>query len=99
MRAKEDFTYVIHELPPAMPLFEFLQSQMNVNDGEMFGNYNMGAGFAIYTPQDAVSETIATAAEHGYTAWHAGKVESGPKRVVIEPAKIMFTATTLGVRR
>ncbi|MDB5182630.1 MAG: Phosphoribosylformylglycinamidine cyclo-ligase [Candidatus Saccharibacteria bacterium] len=98
MRARESFTYRMHELPPAMPLFDFLQAQLQVDKTEMFGNYNMGAGFALYTPQSEVSQAIDTAAEHGYTAWHAGNVEAGPKQVIIEPLNVVFSAASLGVR-
>lgn len=99
MRAREEFTYRIHELPPAMALFDFLKEHLQVDDSEMFGNYNMGAGLAAYTPQDEVERVIAVAAEHGYTAWHAGNVESGSKQVIIEPLKLVFAAASLGVRK
>jgi phosphoribosylformylglycinamidine cyclo-ligase len=99
MRAKEDFTYRIHDLPPAMPLFDFLKKQLQVDDREMFGNYNMGAGFAVYAPQGEVHNIVTVAAEHGYIAWHAGNVETGPKQVIIEPLKLTFAAATLGVRK
>ena len=98
MRAREEFTYRISELPPAMPLFDFLQAQLQVDDAEMFGNYNMGAGFAIYTPQAEIKDVIASAEDEGFTAWHAGRVEKGPKCIVIEPKKIIFEAETLQVR-
>ena len=99
MRAREDFTYRIHELPPAIPLFDFLKGHLQVDDGEMFGNYNMGAGFAIYTPQAEVEQVVSAAEEHGYMAWHAGNVEVGPKQVIIEPLKLVFAAASLGVRK
>ncbi|HTE57404.1 MAG TPA: AIR synthase-related protein [Verrucomicrobiae bacterium] len=98
MRAREDFTYRIHELPPALPLFDFMRDHMGVDVAEMFGNYNMGAGFAVYAPQSEVVEIAATAREHGFMAWPAGTVEAGPKQVIIEPLKVVFGAATLGVR-
>lgn len=99
MRAREEFTYRINELPPAMPLFDFLKDHLQVDDAEMFGNYNMGAGFAVYAPQEEVREIVSTAREHGYMAWHAGSVEAGPKQVIIEPLKLIFSAASLGVRK
>ncbi|HUD10165.1 MAG TPA: AIR synthase-related protein [Candidatus Saccharimonadales bacterium] len=99
MRAREEFTYRMHELPPAMPLFDFLKAQLEVDDEEMFGNYNMGAGFAVYTPKESVPEVIAEAAQQGYAAWHAGNVEKGPKQVIIEPLNLVFAAASLGVRK
>jgi len=99
MRAREEFTYRINELPWSMPIFEFLKDNLQVDYGEMFGNYNMGAGFAIYAPQNEASRVIQTASETGFHAWHAGNVEDGPKQVIIEPLDIVFSAATLGVRK
>jgi len=99
MRAREDFTYRIDELPPAMPLFDFLKDGLGVDDAEMFGNYNMGAGFAIYAARQDVPHVVDEAQQHGFTAWHAGNVEAGPKQVIIEPLKIVFAAVSLGVRK
>ena len=50
MRATKEFSYIINELPPVQPVFNFIQEQTDNDDTEMYGNYNMGAGFAIYTP-------------------------------------------------
>jgi phosphoribosylformylglycinamidine cyclo-ligase len=99
MRAREEFTYRMHELPPAMEIFNFLQQNLQVDDGEMFGNYNMGTGFAIYVPQTEVTEVIASAAEDGFMAWHAGTVEAGPKQVIIEPKKLILAGASLALRK
>ena len=64
----------------------------------MFGNYNMGAGFALYTPEDEIDSAITVAAEQGLDAWYAGPVEKGSKQVVIEPLDLVFPGSTLGVR-
>lgn len=98
MRAREEFTYRINELPPAMPLFDFLQGHLQVDDGEMFGNYNMGAGFALYMPQGKIKKVVAVAEDEGFVAWHAGNVEKGPRRVIIEPQNIVFQGDSLQVR-
>jgi phosphoribosylformylglycinamidine cyclo-ligase len=66
---------------------------------EMFANYNMGAGYAIYTPQSKVKEIVAVAADQGLIAWQAGDVEAGPKQVIIEPKGLVFSGNSLGVRR
>lgn len=98
MRAKEPYTYRMHELPPAMPIFDFLKNQLGVNDAEMFSNYNMGAGFAVFSPESEVDDIIAASAEQGFPAWDAGRVEDGPRRVIIEPKKLIFEAQSLELR-
>ncbi|MDB5183790.1 MAG: Phosphoribosylformylglycinamidine cyclo-ligase [Candidatus Saccharibacteria bacterium] len=99
MRSRQEFTYRMNELAPEVPLFSFMQSEMNVDNAEMYGNYNMGAGWAVYVPQTSVNGVISVAKEHGFTAWHAGNVEDGPKQVIIEPLKLAFTSETLKVRQ
>jgi phosphoribosylformylglycinamidine cyclo-ligase len=99
MRAREQFTYRMHDLPPAMPVFDFLQEHLAVDDVEMYQHYNMGAGFAFYTPQSEIKRTIKVAEDHGFQAWHAGNVEAGPKRLIIEPRKIVFAGASLAVRK
>ncbi len=99
MRSKEEFTYRIKELPPSMPLFDFLQTHLQVDDLEMFGNYNMGAGFAIYVSKSEIDRVLSISAKNGFQAWHAGNVETGPKQVIVEPRGLVFPGSTLGVRK
>jgi phosphoribosylformylglycinamidine cyclo-ligase len=98
MRGKQPFTYRMHELPPELPIFPFLQEHLQVDDAEMFGNYNMGAGFAVYTPQKEVDRTLTVIADQGFTALHAGNVEEGPKQVIIEPKRLVLPGSSLAVR-
>ncbi len=98
MRAKEPFTYRMHELSPRMPIFDFLQEQLRVDDTEMFSSYNEGAGFALYLARREVDRAIAIAADQNLTAWHAGTVENGPKQVIIEPKHLVLPGTSLAVR-
>jgi phosphoribosylformylglycinamidine cyclo-ligase len=100
MRAKQNFTYRMHDLPPAMPVFDFMQEHLDVGDAdaEMFGNYNMGAGYAIYVPQKEVESTIDICEQNEKKAWHAGNVEAGPKQLIIEPKNLVFSGASLAVR-
>ncbi len=98
MRANRDFTYLITQTSPTFPIFDFIQEYSGNNDEEMYGNFNMGAGFAIYLPADQVTKTREIAQKQGLKSWHAGVVQNGPKQVIIQPKKIIFTADTLGVR-
>jgi phosphoribosylformylglycinamidine cyclo-ligase len=98
MRATKDFSYVIHEIPEPHPEFLFMQEQSGVDDKEMYGNFNMGAGFAIYVPQAAAQQVVDIAAAHHLKAWVAGSVAAGPKQVSIEPKQLIFDGNSLEVR-
>lgn len=98
MRANKEFSYVINELPPVPQIFEFIKQHSGSSDYEMYGNFNMGAGFAIYLPSNQVVKAQKVIAENGFKSWNAGMVQKGPRKVIIEPKQITFEAETLGVR-
>ena len=98
MRAEVDFSYIIREIPPAQEIFGFIAKQAGNDQTEMYGNYNMGAGYAVYVPAGQAQSVVDIAAKQGLKAWAAGSVEAGPKRVVIEPLGITFAADSLEVR-
>lgn len=98
MRANKDFTYQITQIPPIPVIFQFIQEHSGNSDMEMYGNFNMGAGFAIYLPTDQVGKAQGLAAKLNLKSWNAGVVKAGPKQVVIKPKNIIFEAETLGVR-
>lgn len=98
MRANQEFSYEIDTIPEPQPEFLFMQEQTGTSDEEMWGNFNMGAGFAVYLPQGEAQQVVAIAAKLGLKAVIAGKVTTGPKQVMIRPKNITFTGDTLGVR-
>ncbi|HEY1085521.1 MAG TPA: AIR synthase related protein [Candidatus Saccharimonadales bacterium] len=98
MRATAEFSYVIDQVPEVPSEFAFMQEKSGVDDQEMYGNFNMGAGFAVYLPEAQASEVIDVATNCGLKATLAGKVEEGSKQVVIRPKNITFSEDTLGVR-
>ena len=53
--ADRDFTYRMYDVPTPQPVFDFMQKESHNDDREMYGNLNMGAGFALYVPRDMVS--------------------------------------------
>ena len=80
-------------------MFDFIQSIGNVDDAEAYGNFNMGAGFAIYVPEKDVATVLDVAKPFPFAALRAGHVEkSATKRVVIMPKGLEYSADTLGVR-
>ncbi|MSR84842.1 phosphoribosylformylglycinamidine cyclo-ligase [Candidatus Uhrbacteria bacterium] len=99
MRAPQALRYVIDKLPPEpSPIFGFIQKNGPVDIGEMYGNFNMGAGFAIIVDETNVRTVIEAADHHHVQAWHAGFVKDGSKQVFIRPLNLTFEADTLAVR-
>lgn len=98
MRANASFSYVVDAIPEVPAEFTFMQEQAGTSDEEMFGNFNMGAGFAIFLPADQAKKVADIAASHGLHAIVAGRVEAGEKKVVIKPKNIVFGGETLEVR-
>lgn len=98
MRAKQPFVYVIETMPKQLPIFDFLQEHGPVDDEEAYGNFNMGAGFALYVSEADVPAVLEIAKANGIGALHAGYIETGEKKVVIKPMNIEYLGATLGVR-
>ncbi len=99
MRANGNFSYNIDTLPPQLPIFDFIQEHGPVSDKEAYGNLNMGAGFALYVPDDDVAEVLDIAERLGMPAIEAGHITSTEKKQVnILPKHLVFAGETLAVR-
>ncbi|OGL35118.1 phosphoribosylformylglycinamidine cyclo-ligase [Candidatus Saccharibacteria bacterium RIFCSPHIGHO2_12_FULL_47_17] len=98
MRATQPFSYVIEQVSEPTAEFKFIQKQAGISDQEMYGTFNMGAGFAVMLPVGDADQVLQTAKKLNLQAWTAGKVEAGPKQVVIKPKNITFAADALEVR-
>jgi phosphoribosylformylglycinamidine cyclo-ligase len=98
MRADKDFSYIMHDVTPVPTEFGFMQRRASADDSEMYGNFNMGAGFAVYLPTHEAQNVVELAAALRLKAWIAGTVEPGPKQVVIKPKNITFASDSLEVR-
>lgn len=98
MRADTNFTYLMEYEPKPQPIFGFIAAQSGNSQKEMYGNYNMGAGFAVYLPQSDALKAQKIAKQLGFESWIAGTVEKGPRRVVIKPLGITFEGDSLAVR-
>jgi phosphoribosylformylglycinamidine cyclo-ligase len=99
MRATQSFAYVVEQLPRQLPVFGFLQEHGPVDDTEAYGNFNMGAGFALYVSEADVNAVLEVAISHRLGALRAGYVvRSDEKKVVIRPKGLEYSGATLGVR-
>ncbi len=98
MRHAADLTYRMHALPPVPEVLAFMQREGRMAVREAYGSLNMGAGFALFVAPTDVAATIAAARSAGLSAWACGFVESGPRRVLIEPLGIEYAADDLALR-
>jgi phosphoribosylformylglycinamidine cyclo-ligase len=98
MRHPGAFTYRIHTLPEVPEVLRFLEVQTGSDAREAYGNLNMGAGFALFVAPDEAERTAAIAAAHGVRAYVAGRVEAGPKQVLLEPLGLAFGGEELHLR-
>lgn len=98
MRHPADFTYRIHTLPPVPPVLSFIQQHAGIDDREAYGSLNMGAGFALFVDAAQADAVVKLATSAGVPAWVAGRVEQGPKQVVIEPLSFTYAADDLHLR-
>lgn len=98
MRHSKALTYRIHTLPPVPPVLSFIQRESGMDAREAYGTLNMGAGFALFVAPNQVDDVIRVSAALGVPATHAGIVEAGDKRVVIEPLGIEYGAQDLHLR-
>lgn len=98
MRHSKNFTYRIVSLPPLPSVFAFIIEKGELEMREAYGSLNMGAGFAIFTAWKDTQKTLALCQKNGFKAYLVGKVEPGPKQVIIEPLQIIFKGSSLGLR-
>lgn len=84
MRPGRPFTYRISELPKVPEVLGFLAREADMDDHAAYRTFNMGAGYAIYTRQGTGESVREIADSLGYDAMLAGRVENGPRQVVIE---------------
>jgi phosphoribosylformylglycinamidine cyclo-ligase len=98
MRARRELSYRLHSVPPVSPLFAFLVQQAGQSAADAYGTFNMGAGFAVYTPPEQAEQVVDAAQSVGLRAWVAGEVAEGPRQVVIEPLGVVFAGEALQLR-
>lgn len=98
MRARGNFTYVIEKIFTPQEVFVFIQKQANLKDAEVYDTYNMGQDYAIFVSPKDVKKAQKIITNNKFESIDAGYVEKGPRRVIIKPKKITFTAEMLDLR-
>ncbi len=98
LRHPKQLTYRIHTVPPVTPVLRFMAEQAGHDAREAYSTLNMGAGFALHVAAGDAERTVQIAKACGVDAWVAGRVEAGPKRVIIEPIGVTFGDDDLQLR-
>lgn len=98
MRSKSPFTYIIDQIPKPQLIFKKIQQETGMSNAEMYGDYNMGAGFILFVPKKSVNKIIKIAKLMGIKALDAGYILRGPRKVSIEPLNIEFEGNSLQIR-
>lgn len=98
LRHPAQLTYRIQAVPEVPPVLRFIQEQAKQDDREAYSTLNMGAGFALFVPAADAQRTVEVAQAQGVAAIVAGRVEAGPKQLVIEPLGISFGDQDLQLR-
>lgn len=95
MRPTRQLTYRITELPPVPEVLSFLVAEAGLAPHAAHSTFNMGSGFALYCGAGAGPSIVALAQELGLQAQLAGRVEQGPRRVILEPVDVCFEGDEL----
>jgi phosphoribosylformylglycinamidine cyclo-ligase len=95
MRPTRELSYRIERLPAVPAVLSFLVEQAGMDAQAAYSTFNMGAGFALYCRAGDGERIVATAARLGLDALLAGRVEEGPRQVVLEPVDVRFAGDRL----
>jgi phosphoribosylformylglycinamidine cyclo-ligase len=98
LRHPAAFTYRITQIPPVPPVLGFMQQQAHLDNREAYGTLNMGAGFALFVAAADAERCVEVARAQGVDALVAGRVEAGPKRLLIEPLGLHWDESDLHLR-
>jgi phosphoribosylformylglycinamidine cyclo-ligase len=95
MRSPKPLTYRIERLPDVPPVLGFLAAEANLDARAAYSTFNMGSGYAVYcTAGDG--EAVAKIADGlGLSAVLGGRVEEGPRQVILEPVGVRFAGHEL----
>lgn len=98
LRHPKALTYRIHQVPPVPAVLSFICEHAGLEAADAYGTFNMGAGFALFVAADQADQAVSVAKNAGVEAWVAGRVEAGPKQVLVEPLGLSFSADDLQLR-
>jgi len=95
MRPRRELSYHITSLPDIPEVLAFLVQETSMTPEAAYSTFNMGSGFAVYCAPGAGTDVVARATDLGLSAHVAGRVEAGPRRVVLSEIDVMFESGDL----
>ena len=95
MRPSRALTYRIERLPEVPRVLSFLVEQAELDAHAAYSTFNMGSGYALYCAAGAGEAIVAIAQRLGLGALIAGRVEEGPRQVILEPVGVRFAGEEL----
>jgi phosphoribosylformylglycinamidine cyclo-ligase len=90
MRLPKPLTYRIDRLPEVPAVLQFLVAEAGLEAHAAYSTFNMGSGYAIYCAPGAAEPVVGIARSLGLNALLAGRVEEGPRQVILEPVGVRF---------
>ena len=77
-------------------MLEFLVAEAGLDARAAYSTFNMGAGYALYCARgQRASGSSPSPTGSGSTAIVAGRVEEGPRQVILEPVGVRFDGEQL----
>jgi phosphoribosylformylglycinamidine cyclo-ligase len=95
MRPSRELTYRIERLLEVPRVLSFMVEQARMDAHAAYSTFNMGSGYALYCAAGAGEAVVAIAQSLGLSAILAGRVEEGPKQVIVEPVGVNFAGDEL----
>jgi phosphoribosylformylglycinamidine cyclo-ligase len=95
MRPAKDLSYRISRLPEVPTVLSFLVGQAGMDAQAAYSTFNMGCGYAVYCGGGSGERVVAVAERLGLRALLAGRVEEGPRQVLLEPVGVRFGSERL----
>jgi phosphoribosylformylglycinamidine cyclo-ligase len=95
MRPPRSLSYRIERLPEVPEVLSFLVQQADLTPEAAYSTFNMGAGYALYCSEGGGAEIVRMAGDLGLGAMVAGRVEEGPRQVILEPVDVRFASDQL----
>lgn len=98
MRANKSHTYRIHTLLDVPEVLSEIQRYAQMDERAAYSTLNMGIGFVVFCAAGHGARVVEIAKGCKLAAVVAGEVESGPRRVFIQPLGLTFEENELQLR-
>jgi phosphoribosylformylglycinamidine cyclo-ligase len=97
MRPSRALTYRIERLPAVPAVLEFIAAEAGLDAEAAYSTFNMGAGYAVYCAGRSGGDVVQLAERLGFRAVVAGRVEAGPRQVILEPVGVRLEGERLDI--